>query len=75
MNKVNCHLRNHWATLYMRADCVTEPAGRGIYTWSDGSKHEGTWKKGKRHGKFIYTDGKGGIRHEVWDNDMLIELP
>ena len=52
-----------------------QPAGYGVHTWSDGSKHEGIWKKGKRHGNFIYTDEKGVIRHEIWDNNMLIELP
>ena len=36
-----------------------KPNGKGILTWADGSRHEGIWQNGIRHGEFIYTDGKG----------------
>jgi len=50
-------------------------SGFGTLTWADGSKHEGTWEKGKRNGLFVHTDEKGVTRREIWINDLLTELP
>jgi hypothetical protein len=50
-------------------------SGYGTITWGDGSTLKGVWKKGKRDGLFIHTDANGEIRHEIWEDDILVVLP
>jgi hypothetical protein len=42
--------------------------GKGVFTWSDGSKYEGDWKDGKRHGKGIH-----GIHGYTWSDGSKFE--
>lgn len=39
------------------------PEGKGTYTWENGGRLEGTFKRGRAHGPGIYVSAKG-VRYE-----------
>jgi len=39
----------------------------------DGKKYEGTWLKGKQHGKGIVTNSKGEKQHSEWRDGKRIK--
>ena len=42
--------------------------GFGIYTWQDGRKYEGQYKKDKKHGNGVYTWADGRKYDGEWQN-------
>lgn len=49
------------------------PNGKGIYTWSNGSKYEGEWKMGEREGEGKYTYTENGnmiIQDGIWSKNQ-----
>ena len=48
-------------------------AGHGTYTFSDGSRHEGGWLKGSRHGHGTYYDSENRIISAgEWSDDQFV---
>ncbi len=50
-------------------DCVN---GKGIALYSDGSKYDGQFKGGKKHGQGIWTFPNGGVIEGYFENDKFI---
>ncbi|MGE5405786.1 MAG: hypothetical protein ACM3PP_12710 [Candidatus Saccharibacteria bacterium] len=47
--------------------------GKGVKTQPDGNKFDGEFKDGKLNGKVIWTDSKGIIRTELFQNDIMVK--
>ena len=47
--------------------------GKGTYTYVNGDKYVGEWKKGLRHGKGTFTGINGVIKKGIWKKDKLIK--
>jgi hypothetical protein len=39
------------------------PEGKGVYTWANGARLDGSFKVGKAHGPGVYISAKG-VRYE-----------
>ena len=37
-----------------------DPTGKGVYTWENGARLDGSFKEGKAHGPGVYVSAKGG---------------
>ena len=55
-------------------DNLRERDGQGAYTYVNGDKYVGKWKKGLRHGKGIFTHADGKVEEGIWKKDRLIKL-
>jgi hypothetical protein len=51
-----------------------ERTGIGIYRWPDGSKYEGSFLNGKRHGFGKFQSATGIIYEGQWHNDITREI-
>ena len=47
-------------------------SGYGTYTWASGSRHEGQWLNGQRHGYGKYTGTNGQIKTGTWENNEYV---
>lgn len=53
----------------LSGDCIN---GQGIALYSDGSKYEGQFKEGKKHGQGTWTFPNGGIIEGHFEKDKFI---
>ena len=58
---------------YYKPDNLSERAGFGTYTYINGDKYVGEWKKGKRHGQGTFTRADGKIEEGIWKKNKLIK--
>ena len=42
-------------------------------TYEDGTKYEGSWKNGKKHGRGTFTDRSGKSKVRTWKNGFKVE--
>lgn len=55
-----------------RGELVTgKRVGRGIQSFTDGSKYTGYWANDLRSGKGLFVDSKGGLYFGEWSKDKL----
>lgn len=59
------------ASTTYKSECISGDCanGKGIYTWENGAKYEGSWKDGKRNGFGKYTYANGTIYEGSWKDD------
>lgn len=60
------------ADSYVGAFIKGRPEGKGIYTWENGAKLEGTFKAGKAQGTGTYTSAKGTRYEGPFENGKLM---
>ncbi len=53
----------------LSGDCIN---GQGIAQYSDGSKYDGQFKDGKKHGQGTWTFPNGGVIEGHFENDKFI---
>ena len=66
--------RNLQKAKYNKSDNQRGRNGTGTYTYVNGDKYVGEWKKGLRHGKGTFTYANGKIEEGVWKKDKLVTL-
>ena len=54
-----------------RGNFEGDPNGMGRLTWANGSKFVGNFKKGKRHGKGLFTFPDGRREQGEWVHGLL----
>jgi hypothetical protein len=60
------------ADMYVGMFVDGHPDGKGVYTWENGARLEGTFKAGKAHGPGFYVSAKG-VRYEgPFQNGKLV---
>jgi MORN repeat len=47
------------------------PDGKGVYTWENGARLDGSFKQGKAHGPGVYVSAKGARYEGQFDNGKL----
>jgi hypothetical protein len=51
--------------------CVFFLCRQGVYQFADGSKYNGEWEGGRRHGKGIYWCCNGDVYRGYWAKDCM----
>ncbi len=73
--KVKAGLRGEWKKAkYNKPDNQRGRDGTGTYTYANGDKYVGEWKKGLRHGKGTFTHFNGKVEEGIWKKDKLVKL-
>lgn len=45
--------------------------GQGVFTWPDGRRYEGGWRKGKQNGMSKYRTATGEIWEGQWEDGVM----
>ena len=51
----------------------TNKHGHGIFTWKNGNRYEGKWKKGKMHGEGVMVIGNK-IKRGIWKEGAFVKI-
>jgi hypothetical protein len=60
------------ADMYVGMFVDGHPDGKGVYTWENGARLEGTFKVGKAHGPGFYVSAKGARYEGPFQNGKLV---